>query len=221
MKHLKEQLKKLHRRQWKLKQDIRSTQRAIGNKWKNYEADCKHNEIIHPKLNLPMVLQMSVPKDIGQMTTRISKLNREAKANAKTITGLQYMVHHDGQVPLKDHIARHKELHNCLDELMADFMSMTGKFLSRTNVMELAEWAHGQTLNPSTEHVSVVESMGNFQPDKEFIIRCPKIDENTHDKCRYLNGKTVTLKGYSHGPLLPPHVLGKDECKCFLEQAKS
>lgn len=49
------------------------------------------------------------------------------------------------------HIRRHKKLHKALDELMADMINHTKMMPSRTTVVELAKWAHEQTINP-TEH---------------------------------------------------------------------
>lgn len=86
---LRNNLKKLHYKQWSLKREIRDLNRTIGSRWKKYHADCKYNMIMHPKLHLPMVLQISVPMDIGKYCTRISKKSIEAKYNAKIITQLQ------------------------------------------------------------------------------------------------------------------------------------
>jgi len=49
----------------------------------------------------------------------------------------------------KEHIIRHKELHTMFDELMADFIRHTNKLPSGTNLMELANWSHKQTINPT------------------------------------------------------------------------
>lgn len=46
------------------------------------------------------------------------------------------------------HIAIHKHLHNCLDQLVADFISHTGRLPSETTVMEFMTWSHQQTINP-------------------------------------------------------------------------
>lgn len=48
------------------------------------------------------------------------------------------------------HIARHKELHLALDELVADFLEMNDAALpSNTTVMDLMRWSHRQTVNPT------------------------------------------------------------------------
>lgn len=53
----------------------------------------------------------------------------------------------------EEHKARHVELHKALDELAADWLDHTyttsGKLLSNTSIMELMEWSHQQTLNPT------------------------------------------------------------------------
>ena len=86
---IRDLLKKLHRGQWLLKREIRDLNRIVGSRWKKYHADCKYNMVIHPRLRLPMVLQISVPLDAGKYCTRISKKSIEAKYNAKIITQLQ------------------------------------------------------------------------------------------------------------------------------------
>lgn len=50
-----------------------------------------------------------------------------------------------------EHRARHVELHKALDELIADWIGHTGNLPSQHTVMELIEWSHGQTLNPSVK----------------------------------------------------------------------
>jgi len=46
------------------------------------------------------------------------------------------------------HIKRHKELHESLDELLADFITHTGKRPSQTSIFELLQWSHKQTEEP-------------------------------------------------------------------------
>jgi len=82
---IKNQLKRLHLKQRRLKGKIQLFQRAIGDRWRQYYADCKHNSIDHPKLGLPMVLQMSVPLNTGKYCTKISKLTIEANQNRAVI----------------------------------------------------------------------------------------------------------------------------------------
>ena len=52
---------------------------------------------------------------------------------------------------IEEHKQRHKKLHKALDELMADFMMHTGKFISRTSLKDLMEWAFEQTKNPTDD----------------------------------------------------------------------
>jgi len=49
----------------------------------------------------------------------------------------------------EEHRARHIELHRWLDELVADWVSHTGKFPSTSTVMELIEWSHKETESPT------------------------------------------------------------------------
>ena len=51
----------------------------------------------------------------------------------------------------KKHIKRHKELHQALDELLADFINHTEKLPSRTTLVEFMEWSHSQTINPDNK----------------------------------------------------------------------
>ena len=49
----------------------------------------------------------------------------------------------------EEHIQAHKELHLQLDLLVADFIATTRRMPSETSVMELIEWSHEQTSNPT------------------------------------------------------------------------
>lgn len=43
----------------------------------------------------------------------------------------------------------HKALHGSLDRLLACYISTTKKGLADTNLLELIEWSHEQTKDPS------------------------------------------------------------------------
>jgi len=49
---------------------------------------------------------------------------------------------------IEEHKRIHKELHAALDQLVADWISQTGKYPSKSTVLELMEWSHQQTINP-------------------------------------------------------------------------
>lgn len=49
----------------------------------------------------------------------------------------------------EEHKQRHIELHKKLDELAADFLIHTKKRLGNSTILELIEWSHEQTLNPT------------------------------------------------------------------------
>jgi len=49
----------------------------------------------------------------------------------------------------EQHRARHVELHKMLDELVADWMTHTGKRPSSSSVLELLEWSNTQTVEPT------------------------------------------------------------------------
>lgn len=48
----------------------------------------------------------------------------------------------------EQHKTRHGILHKNFDELLADFIKHTGKLLQGTNLKELMEWSHAQTIKP-------------------------------------------------------------------------
>ena len=50
---------------------------------------------------------------------------------------------------LEEHITRHKELHQKLDELIADYVTCTGKSLSDSSIMDLLIWSYKQIDNPT------------------------------------------------------------------------
>lgn len=51
----------------------------------------------------------------------------------------------------EEHKKKHKELHKALDELSADFITHTGKRPSQTTLIELMEWSHKQTVEPTSK----------------------------------------------------------------------
>lgn len=46
-------------------------------------------------------------------------------------------------------IERHKKLHQSFDELIACFLTETGKLPSKTGLMEFMEWSHKMITNPT------------------------------------------------------------------------
>jgi hypothetical protein len=49
----------------------------------------------------------------------------------------------------EEHRKRHIELHNALDELIADFITHTDILPSKTTLTELMEWSNRQTIDPT------------------------------------------------------------------------
>lgn len=49
----------------------------------------------------------------------------------------------------EEHRQRHIELHEALDELIADFLAQTSYLPSDTSLMELMKWSCEQTINPT------------------------------------------------------------------------
>lgn len=48
-----------------------------------------------------------------------------------------------------EHQARHKLLHEHLDELIADYIAHTKKTLTKTTLMDFLKWSHTQTIKPT------------------------------------------------------------------------
>ena len=50
----------------------------------------------------------------------------------------------------KEELAQiHKDLHRALDQLVACYIENTERRLGESTIMDLIEWSHGQTVNPS------------------------------------------------------------------------
>jgi hypothetical protein len=49
----------------------------------------------------------------------------------------------------KQHRQRHVELHQALDELIADFLHHTGELPSHASILRLMEWSYSQTKQPT------------------------------------------------------------------------
>lgn len=57
----------------------------------------------------------------------------------------------------RDHRARHKLLHRCLDELVADWIACDPggskiRLISTCRIADLMEWSAKQMINPDTDH---------------------------------------------------------------------
>lgn len=66
-----------------------------------------------------------------------------------------------------EHIKRHVHLHTTLDELVADFIEHTEKLPSKTTIMELMNWSHGQTKEPTSNEA-------HTEPNEDHL----KVDNN-------------------------------------------
>jgi hypothetical protein len=59
----------------------------------------------------------------------------------------------DKPMDREKHIARHKELHKMLDEIVADWISCSEpvetRLPSEHSVMDLMKWSYDQTINPT------------------------------------------------------------------------
>lgn len=49
----------------------------------------------------------------------------------------------------KEHKEKHKALHNSFDELLADWIAQTKKTPSKSTILDLINWSHEQTINPT------------------------------------------------------------------------
>lgn len=57
----------------------------------------------------------------------------------------------DKKAEHEKHRLRHEVLHRHLDELIADMIRHTDHLPSTTTVMQLMEWSHQQTIDPTEE----------------------------------------------------------------------
>jgi len=53
-----------------------------------------------------------------------------------------------------EHIKRHNELHQSLDELFADFITHGGGGTENT-ILELITWSHAQTIKPDHKDIGL------------------------------------------------------------------
>lgn len=74
---------------------------------------------------------------------------------------------------LDEHIARHKELHRSLDELIADFITHNNCNLSNTTLMDFMEWSYLQTKSPTADKES-----GQLPPTPEMAGKVAANIEN-------------------------------------------
>ncbi len=62
-----------------------------------------------------------------------------------------------------EHKQRHRQLHESLDELVADWLAQTPHLLTTASVADLVKWSYQQTLNPTPNrfkpdnHIPVIE----------------------------------------------------------------
>lgn len=126
-----------------------------------------------------------------------------------------------------EHIKAHVDLHRSFDLLLADFIQHNSdRRLSNTTIMELMQWSHAQTLDPT------VSPGGCYDEDLTEGLGCPgvgcdgKMGFNPVEDCschinppcnKCLDNPLVCLKcGWTLGdPTGPPSLL--DVCKKTLE----
>ena len=58
-------------------------------------------------------------------------------------------IERENDMDCSEHRKRHQKLHKALDELLADFLTHTGKLPSKTSTLELAAWSNKQTIKPT------------------------------------------------------------------------
>ena len=68
----------------------------------------------------------------------------------------------------EEHKQRHVELHRALDQLIAEWIGHTDSLPSRHTVLELMEWAHEQTINP-TEQEDALEKPAKVSADYYYL----------------------------------------------------
>jgi hypothetical protein len=63
----------------------------------------------------------------------------------------------------EEHRQRHHELHESLDELVADWLAQTPHLMTTATVADLVKWSYSQTQNPTrnrfnaANHIPVIE----------------------------------------------------------------
>ena len=88
-----------------------------------------------------------VLRDIFCYQTSMKKLLNKIKS---LFTGWQEVVEEEEkELTFQTHRLRHEKLHNHLDELLADWITHTGKRPSESTVRELLEWSFQQTIQPT------------------------------------------------------------------------
>lgn len=83
--------------------------------------------------------------------TRDFKAREDIKGEILRLGRMVDQRNRKGKEPLQtreDHIQRHKELHNALDELLADWITHTEGRPSETTVLDFIKWSHQQTIDP-------------------------------------------------------------------------
>ncbi len=55
----------------------------------------------------------------------------------------------------ENHKERHRFLHKCLDELVADMISQTDMLPSQTSLLEFMTWSSKQTENPGGSELGI------------------------------------------------------------------
>jgi hypothetical protein len=60
------------------------------------------------------------------------------------------------------HRRHHVELHNGLDDLLADFISHTGKLPAKTSILELLKWSYKQTEDPDEPMNKSINDPGDY-----------------------------------------------------------
>jgi hypothetical protein len=53
------------------------------------------------------------------------------------------------KITFKQHKNRHKFLHKCFDELLADYLYNTKISLSKIKMLKFVEWSYQQTITPT------------------------------------------------------------------------
>ena len=53
----------------------------------------------------------------------------------------------------KEHRLKHVALHQALDELLADYLLITGKMLSNSTIYDVMKWSNQQTIKPTRKRI--------------------------------------------------------------------
>lgn len=124
---------------------------------------CVTNAIVHQAFSLTNneteVLKLAVITLAENLETAQETLEIPAKITWEVTGSLVVCpkcarIREESKMTPEEHKKRHIVLHNSLDELAVDFISITEKKLSETSISELIEWSYKQSVKEDEREAS-------------------------------------------------------------------